>query len=85
MKTARCTLAAVASNDCRYIYVLGGYNGAALNLVERYTVETDTWEYIAPMNTKRFMHQAVALISTHPSTALFKSSEEELSDKATLK
>jgi len=27
MNTARCTLSAVASTDCQYIYVLGGYNG----------------------------------------------------------
>jgi len=56
MNTARCTLSAISSNDCRYIYVLGGYNGQALNLVERYSVETDKWEYMAPMMTKRFMH-----------------------------
>jgi hypothetical protein len=41
MNTARCTLSAVSSTDCRYIYVLGGYNGQALNLVERYSIETD--------------------------------------------
>ena len=62
MNTARCTLSAVASTDCQYIYVLGGYNGKALNLVERYSVMSDSWELMPPMNTKRFMHQSVALM-----------------------
>ena len=56
MNTARCTLSAVASSDCQFIYVIGGYNGKALSLVERYSVMKDTWELMAPMNTKRFMH-----------------------------
>jgi len=62
MNTARCTLSAVASSDCQYIYVLGGYNGQALNLVERYDVMNDTWEFMAPMLVKRFMHQTVNLV-----------------------
>ena len=66
MNTARCTLAAQASSDCRYIYVLGGYNGQALNLVERYCVEQNQWEYMPPMLTKRFMHQAVSIVSNQP-------------------
>lgn len=56
MNTARCTLTAVASADCQYIYVIGGYNGAPLAITERYSVLTDTWEFLAPMITKRFMH-----------------------------
>jgi len=49
-------LSAVASSDCQYIYVLGGYNGQALDLVERYNVIDDTWEFMSPMLAKRFMH-----------------------------
>jgi Kelch motif len=63
MNTARCTLSAVASADCQFIYVLGGYNGQPLDLVERYSILTDTWEYLPPMITKRFMHQSVNIIS----------------------
>lgn len=63
MNTARCTLTAVASADCQYIYVIGGYNGAPLGVVERYSVETNTWQFMAPMITKRFMHQSVNIIN----------------------
>jgi hypothetical protein len=42
--------------------VLGGYNGQALSLVERYDVMNDTWEFMAPMLVKRFMHQTVNLV-----------------------
>ena len=62
MNTARCTLTAVASSDCQYIYVIGGYNGTALDLVERYSVLTETWEFMPPMITKRFMHQSVSIV-----------------------
>jgi hypothetical protein len=63
METPRCTLSAVASNDCQYIYAMGGFNGAALEIVERYNIMTDEWEYITPMIHKRFMHEAVAMIT----------------------
>ncbi len=63
MNTPRCTLSAVASHDCQYIYAMGGFNGAALDIVERYNVMTDEWEYITPMLHKRFMHEAVAMIT----------------------
>lgn len=62
MNTARCTLSAVPSADCQYIYAIGGYNGQALDLVERYSVHSDIWEFMPPMITKRFMHQSVALV-----------------------
>ena len=62
MNTARCTLSAVPSADCQYIYVIGGYNGQALDLVERYSVLSDTWEFMPSMLTKRFMHQSVSLV-----------------------
>jgi hypothetical protein len=63
MNTARCTLSAVASADCQSIYVIGGYNGQPMDTVERYSVNTDTWEYMPPMITKRFMHQSVNIIN----------------------
>jgi hypothetical protein len=62
MNTSRCTLCAVASTDCQFIYVMGGFNGNALDVVERYNIMTDEWEYITPMNHKRFMHEAVTMI-----------------------
>jgi len=62
MQTARCTLSAVASSDCQFIYVIGGYNGQALNIVERYDVVKDTWEFMPPMLVKRFMHQTVNIM-----------------------
>jgi hypothetical protein len=49
MNVSRCTLSAVASNDCQYIYAIGGFNGGALDLVERYNTVTDEWEIIAGM------------------------------------
>ena len=63
MNTSRCTLAAVASNDCQYIYAIGGFNGSSLDIVERYCTLTDTWEYITPMKYKRFMHEAVSMVT----------------------
>ena len=63
MNTSRCTLSAVASSDCQYIYALGGFNGNSLDLVERYNTMTDEWEFITPMISKRFMHEAVSLVS----------------------
>ena len=38
MQKSRCTLAAVASIDFQYIYALGGFNGASLDMVERYDI-----------------------------------------------
>lgn len=63
MNTSRCTLSAVVSNDCQYIYALGGFNGNSLDLVERYNTMTDEWEFITSMNQKRFMHEAVCLMT----------------------
>ena len=63
MNTSRCTLSAVVSSDCQYIYALGGFNGSSLDLVERYNTMSDEWEFVTPMNHKRFMHEAVCLIT----------------------
>lgn len=60
MKYARCTLSAVASSDCQYIYAIGGFNGAPLNNVERYDVTKEQWEQCVPaMKQKRFMHSSI--------------------------
>lgn len=48
MKNARCTLSAVASSDCQYIYAIGGFNGAPLNNIERYDVTKEEWEQAIP-------------------------------------
>ena len=61
MSIGKCAMSAVVTSDCQFIYVFGGYNGAALGEVERYDVMLDVWEFLPPMNTKRFMHQAVAV------------------------
>jgi hypothetical protein len=53
----------VASSDFQYIYALGGFNGASLDLVERYDIVSDKWELVTPMLSKRFMHEAVSLIT----------------------
>ena len=59
MKHPRCTMACISSPDCQFIYALGGYDGVPLNLVERYDVVNDVWEFVTPMKNKRFMHAAV--------------------------
>ena len=56
MNIARCTLAALPSPDYHYIYAVGGFNGNALNIVERYSTVTDQWEFTVPMKRPRFMH-----------------------------
>jgi hypothetical protein len=56
MNNERCTLAAVPSPDFQYIYAMGGFNGKPMNVVERYSVMNDTWEFISPMKRHRFMH-----------------------------
>ena len=63
MNTSRCTLSAVASSDCQYIYSIGGFNGNSLDLVERYNIMSDEWEFTSPMISKRFMHEAVNLVT----------------------
>ena len=63
MNKSRCTLSAVATSDCQYIYALGGFNGQPLNLVERFDVCFNRWELITPMINKRFMHVSVAFVT----------------------
>lgn len=59
MNVSRGTFAALVSRDCTSVFVIGGFNGQPLNHVERYNVMRDSWEFLAPMNEKRFMHSAV--------------------------
>lgn len=61
MKQKRCTLSSVSSNDCRYIYAIGGFNGHPLETVERFDVQDGEWELIKSMNSKRFMHASVLI------------------------
>jgi len=58
MNTSRGTFAAVVSPNFNYIYVIGGFNGQPLNHVERFDVMNNTWDYLASMKQKRFMHTA---------------------------
>jgi len=59
MNTNRGTFSVVASPKCDCIYAVGGFNGSPLNHVERYDLMRDQWEYVAPMNQRRFMHSAL--------------------------
>jgi hypothetical protein len=61
MNQKRCTLSSVSSNDLRYIYAIGGFNGSALGTVERYDVYENKWEMLPSMNSKRFMHASVRI------------------------
>ena len=44
-----------------YIYAVGGYDSSCqLKSVERYNIDTGTWEFVAPMNSPRSaLHVAV--------------------------
>lgn len=59
MNSARCTLAAAASPDGQYIYAIGGFDGEALSVVERYSVKEDVWTELPDMSDPRFMHACV--------------------------
>ena len=59
MKHARCTLSAVPTPDCQFIYAIGGFNGTALRVIERYSLVEDTWTEVSPMHDPRFMHSCV--------------------------
>ena len=61
MKHGRCTLSCVASRDCNYIYAIGGFNGDAMGVVERYSIVENRWEEVVGLNTPRFMHCSVAI------------------------
>jgi len=58
MNSPRCTLSAVSSNDCQYIYTMGGFDGSYMDVVERYDHVHDSWDYVTPMMTSRFMHSS---------------------------
>jgi len=58
MNNERCTLSAIPSPDYQYIYVIGGFNGKPMNVVERYSVLNDVWEFVTPMKKARFMHSS---------------------------
>ncbi|CDW82034.1 kelch motif family protein [Stylonychia lemnae] len=58
MNNERCTISAIPSPDYQYIYVLGGFNGKPMNVVERYSVLNDVWEFVTPMKRARFMHSS---------------------------
>jgi hypothetical protein len=62
MNTSKCTLAALPSPNFQYIYTVGGFNGSPLNVVERYSIVNDQWDFITPMKRARFMH-ACCLVS----------------------
>ena len=63
LKQKRSNLTAVNSTDCQFFYVIGGYDGEAINVVERYDVIKETGELISPLNAKRYCHSSVILIT----------------------
>ena len=70
MNKPRCTLSAVSSPDCQFIYAIGGFNGQPLNSVERFDVTREDWEeaphLIPSMKEKRFMHSCIIVSSGQP-------------------
>lgn len=62
MQQARSSLSVVASADCQFIYAIGGFNGAALSSVERYSVSADKWESLSALQESRFMHSSVLML-----------------------
>ena len=60
MRFERGAFAVAALSTCDYIYVVGGFgqDGCPTEKVERYSVAQDTWESVAPLHSKRFMHTA---------------------------
>lgn len=60
MKIPRASLCAV-SNE-RSIYAMGGYNGIALQSVEKYDVIENRWCLLSPtMKCSRFSHASILL------------------------
>jgi len=55
MNTPRAYFSAVPSSNLGSIYVMGGITegGKAVNLVERFDVLNNQWEYLAPMCNAR--------------------------------
>ena len=46
----------------KQIFVCGGWNGSeSLNSVEKYSIETDTWQFVSPMNNSRGCFAIVTL------------------------
>ena len=43
------------------LYVLGGFDGGRLASGERYDPETDAWEDVAPMGTRKYDHSTAVL------------------------
>ena len=60
MKVARGALTACSTATCDYIYAVGGFTnqGTSTQLVERFNVQQNRWEMVAPLTTPRFAHAA---------------------------
>jgi len=61
MGYARYQMAALSTEDCRCIYVMGGYNGQVLNVTEKYDILKSEWSEVAPMLNGRYMHSAIVM------------------------
>ena len=55
MRVARMGFKAVSSSNCDYIYVIGGQleDGELTELVERFNVQENRWDMVAPLVTSR--------------------------------
>jgi hypothetical protein len=58
MNIARASFKTVLSNNCHFIYAIGGFNDSAgpLSSVERFDLLSQSWSIISPMNHARFGH-----------------------------
>jgi len=73
MNVRRGAFSAIALKTCDYVYAIGGFgeSGNPIDSVERYDVASDTWHAIAPLNSKRFMHQACIVTVNTENERLF--------------
>lgn len=58
LNVARASFRAELSENCQYIYAIGGINDkqGPLSSVERFDVVTQAWSIISPMNHARYNH-----------------------------
>lgn len=59
MKCGRCMVQAVASEDGRGIWVIGGFNNQPVKMIEYYDSEEDKWVTKSFGNKRRYMHSAI--------------------------
>ena len=58
MKVPRESFTACSSGTLDYIYAIGGRSDSVLQLVERYDIQANRWEMVAPLSQSRSAHVA---------------------------